>query len=224
LDLADRHAVPVSHARELVEGVRSDLSLVRIASEDELIRYAYRVASTVGLMMCRVLGVEREGDPFAIDLGIAMQLTNISRDVREDALNNRVYLPAAWVPAERVLEIARAGSSDPSVEEAVERALMLADRYYDSASLGMGYLRGAIRPGIRAAATNYRAIGSVIRRDPARALRGRVATSRRGKLLRSAVAVGTAVHEHFFRLRGPKHDSELHLPLATLSASTIPAT
>ena len=81
--------------RELLIGMISDLDLVRIQSDRDLVRYCYRAAGTVGLMMCAVLGVR---DPrawrHAVDLGIAMQLTNISRDVLEDAQACRVYLPA----------------------------------------------------------------------------------------------------------------------------------
>ena len=71
---------------------------VRVDDEAGLVRYCYHVAGTVGLMMCHILNA-RSSDAyaFAIDLGIAMQLTNISRDVLEDARMGRRYLPAAWV-------------------------------------------------------------------------------------------------------------------------------
>ncbi|MEN1705084.1 MAG: phytoene/squalene synthase family protein [Planctomycetota bacterium] len=222
-ELADRYAVPLEHARQLIAGVRSDLGEVRIRTEEELVRYAYRVASTVGLMMCRVLQVQHEGDAFAIDLGIAMQLTNISRDVREDALNDRIYLPSEWVDHESVAR-AVTGDRDAAirVSGAVERALVLADRYYESADLGMGYLRGTVRPGIRAAAANYRAIGSVIRFDPTHALTTRVSTTGSGKLARSTLAVGRAAYEHFFWPYAPRHDQTLHRPLAALGGGAAP--
>ena len=94
LDTAARRGLPLDAARELLAGVRSDLGVVRIADDDALLVYCYRVASTVGLLMCGVLGVrERDALPFAVDLGVAMQLTNICRDVAEDAGRGRVYLP-----------------------------------------------------------------------------------------------------------------------------------
>ena len=81
--------------RELLLGMISDLDVVRLQSDSELVRYCYRAAGTVGLMMCSVLGVrDLRALRHAIDLGIAMQLTNIARDVREDAEASRVYLPA----------------------------------------------------------------------------------------------------------------------------------
>ncbi|MEQ1501692.1 MAG: squalene/phytoene synthase family protein, partial [Myxococcota bacterium] len=90
--------VPVSAARQLVDGVRSDLGEVRLPDVDALIRYAYQVAGTVGLMVCPLLGVvDPVAWPFAIDLGVGMQLSNIARDVGEDAGRGRVYLPATWL-------------------------------------------------------------------------------------------------------------------------------
>lgn len=193
LSLARRHDVPLSLVHELIEGVRSDLGRVRLATLDELLRYSFRVASTVGLMMCRVLGVARDGDPFAIDLGIAMQLTNIARDVTEDAQNDRVYLPAEWVDPRAVLETVPGahGSAEgaASVRAAVVKLLDEADRYYGSAELGMQFLPLTVRGGIRAAAWNYRAIGSRIRLDEAAPLAGRVRTSTHGKLARTTAAV-----------------------------------
>lgn len=80
---------------ELLEGVASDNGKVEIGSWPELERYCYQVASTVGLIMCPILGLEDEaGKAHAIELGIAMQLTNIARDVGEDLRMGRVYLPA----------------------------------------------------------------------------------------------------------------------------------
>ena len=82
-------------AFELIKGVRSDLDEQILQDEAELLTYAYRVAGTVGLMMCQVLRVEdARAIPHAIDLGIGMQLTNIARDVKEDAERGRVYIPA----------------------------------------------------------------------------------------------------------------------------------
>jgi len=81
--------------RELLRGMMGDLATVRFETDRELLRYCYRAAGTVGLMMCSVLGVvDRRAQRHAVDLGIAMQLTNICRDVLEDAQAARVYLPA----------------------------------------------------------------------------------------------------------------------------------
>ncbi len=224
-ELAARHGIPVVHAEHLIEGVRSDVGAVRMRTSGELLRYAYRVASTVGLMMCRVLNVPRAGDPFAVDLGIAMQLTNIARDVGEDALADRVYLPASWIdPRElrRGLEGRDVSATRASVE-AVERLLRLADRYYDSADRGMRYMPMAVRPGIRAAAANYRAIGGVVRRDPARALVERARTGGASKLGRTGVAAGRAALDGWVVGRSADHDERLHAAVAPLRAEVAAA-
>jgi phytoene synthase len=223
--LAERHGVPLVLAHQLIEGVRSDLRPVRMRTQAELLRYAYRVASTVGLMMCRVLRVPPAGDPFAVDLGIAMQLTNIARDVREDAEADRYYLPESWIDHSVV-----AGAIGPgdrrSVAEAtdcVERLLGLADRYYESADGGMRYLPLAVRPGIRAAASSYRAIGEVIRRDPERALTGRARTSAIAKLSRSITATGSALLDEVSPGGRSIHDATLHTAVAPLLAPAASA-
>ena len=83
---------------ELVMGIESDLTTVRIADEDALLRYCYQVAGTVGLMMCKALETDKKlAFAHAIDLGMAMQLTNICRDVAADAALGRRYLPASVV-------------------------------------------------------------------------------------------------------------------------------
>ncbi len=80
---------------ELIEGVASDQKNVEIATWEELEHYCYQVASTVGLILCPILGLMDEaGKAHAIELGIAMQLTNIARDVGEDLEKDRVYLPS----------------------------------------------------------------------------------------------------------------------------------
>ncbi len=133
-----------------------------MTGDAELIRYGYRVAGTVGLMMCGVLGVdEPEALPFAVDLGVGMQLTNICRDVYEDRAMGRVYLPA-----ERLAEAGSStdelllGRSDPQVVSRIVRDVLgLAERYYRSADLGMRWIPLRSRVAILAASRIYRSIG-----------------------------------------------------------------
>lgn len=90
-----RCGIPKRYFEELAEGCRMDLSANRYADWIELENYCYHVAGVVGLIMCRVLDVHGErANDYAIELGNAMQLTNILRDVREDYARGRVYLPA----------------------------------------------------------------------------------------------------------------------------------
>ncbi len=95
LDTVQRFRIPHEYFFEMIEGVSEDLEPRKVATFDELYRYCYRVASVVGLTVIHIFGFE---DPRALELaekcGIAFQLTNIIRDVREDVGLNRVYLPA----------------------------------------------------------------------------------------------------------------------------------
>src|ERR671912_283947 len=89
-----RHNVPRAAARELLAGVRMDLTPSRFATWDDLRLYCYRVAGTVGLMVAPILGCQDDAAlPHAVNLGIAMQLTNVLRDIGEDARRDRLYLP-----------------------------------------------------------------------------------------------------------------------------------
>ena len=94
MEFNDERNISKKIVDDLFDGVNSDLkNEVRIETEKELLIYSYRVAGTVGLMMAKIFGVKKkESLQRAIDLGIAMQLTNIARDVVEDEKKNRVYL------------------------------------------------------------------------------------------------------------------------------------
>lgn len=151
---------------ELMRGVESDLSVVRVAHMDELQHYCYRVAGTVGLMMTAALDVHApEALPHAVDLGIAMQLTNICRDVRDDALMGRRYLPASLVGAIEPVELVNPTSAvRAQTIPALRWLLDTADRYYASGEQGLQYLPAGARTGILVAARTYRDIGTVLRK------------------------------------------------------------
>ena len=135
---------------ELIDGVESDLGTVRIPDTDALIHYCYQVAGTVGLMMCRILDAkEAAADAHAIDLGIAMQLTNICRDVVADAVLDRRYLPATLVGELAPASLLQPDTgTDAVVRSALSDLLQLADRYYQSGESGRVYLPVASRAGI----------------------------------------------------------------------------
>ncbi len=159
--LALQHGLDPMVAVRLIDTMIGDLGPVRIADQDALLRYAYGAAGTVGLLMCRLLGVtDYAALPHALDLGVAMQLTNIARDVREDAERDRIYLPASWMPAELLLQGQPSG--DPAIFAAVVRVLALAETYYQSGQRGLAYLPWRPRLAIGAAASVYREIGQRI--------------------------------------------------------------
>jgi len=152
----------------LLEGLAWDAMDQRYDSLSDLKSYCARVASAVGVMMCVLMRV-RDGDALAraADLGVAMQLTNIARDVGEDALEQRLYLPQDWMhaaglPPERFLERPEFG---PEVRGIVERLLREAERLYQRSEAGISKLPLDCRFGILAARHIYAAIG----RDVARA-------------------------------------------------------
>ena len=93
-DLIEEFNIPLKVVQDLLIGIKSDIKdKVELNSKKDLLIYSYRVAGTVGLMMAKILKVNRKSSlKSAIDLGIAMQLTNISRDVIEDSKNNRFYI------------------------------------------------------------------------------------------------------------------------------------
>lgn len=161
--------LPRLYPEALLDGMAMDVSATRYHTVDDLLAYAYRVAGVVGLMMCHVLGLsdERAVVP-AAHLGIAMQLTNICRDVAEDWQRGRLYLPASLLArhgaAPDLADRAAAGEplpadACPALAATTRELLALADRYYRSADRGMRAL--AFRPafGIRAARYLYAAIG-----------------------------------------------------------------
>jgi len=156
--LVANRAIDVQHAQQLIDGVRMDLEGIRIETSADLERYCYHVASTVGLMMTRLMGVNsRVADQHAAALGHAMQLTNIARDVLEDAQNGRSYLPGIPNPLL---------ASKEQVRASVRKILLEAETQYQLATDGIRFLPWRCRLGIRVALKVYREIGQeIIRRD-----------------------------------------------------------
>jgi 15-cis-phytoene synthase len=175
--VVQRRGVPQSYAEELIEGMAMDARGERYETLDALLHYCFRVAGVVGLMMCHVLGVS---DPRALrraaHLGLAMQLTNICRDVLEDAGRGRVYLPRQWLAPDAPLE------DRARVKQAVAELLDEADRYYASALLGLPALPWRAALAVRTAARVYRAIGVKLRARGCDVYQGRVVVSTPAKL------------------------------------------
>lgn len=223
LALSSECRIETAPALELLRGVRSDLELVRIADEAELLQYCYRVAGTVGLMMCGVLGVrDTRAYPFAIDLGIAMQLTNIARDVAEDAAQGRRYLPASMLGDVEPIEIEQPDNElRIQLATSVDALLELAEHFYVSGQRGLVFLPDRARLGIRVAARVYRRIGMRIRRVDCATWRGRAVVPAWQKL---AVAMTAVATEYLSRpaMRTRRHDHDLHRPLRGLFGASEP--
>jgi len=226
LEVADRRRFDVEPVLHLLEGARSDLGAVRIADHVSLLRYCYRVAGTVGLLMCGVLGVRAwEARPFAVDLGIAMQLTNIVRDVAEDAKMGRVYLPADRLAAEGVRpQDLVAGRADRArVARVVAGIVRDADGYYASADRGMRFIPLRARIAIYVASRVYREIGHrLLRRAGGDAFEGRTVVSTSRKAWVTMRALGHAVWNSLFGYPARSHHPDLHRGLDGLPGSDTP--
>jgi 15-cis-phytoene synthase len=187
-----KHAIPERHPLELLRGFEMDATGRVYATLDETLDYCYHVAGVVGAMMAMIMGVRDTATlNRASDLGLAFQLTNIARDVMDDAKAGRIYLPRDWLTGAGVPE---AGIAEPEHREAVfavtRRLLREADAYYRSALYGMSALplRSAI--GIGAARRVYRDIGRIVLARGAGAWEGRAIVSKRRKI---AAALSGAV-------------------------------
>lgn len=192
-DIVTRFAIPRELPQALLEGLTWDAEGRRYETPDALVDYAVRVAGTVGAMMSLLMG---RRDPSVVaracDLGIAMQLTNIARDVGEDARAGRLYLPLQWM-REAGLD-PEAWLADPRhdgrIAAVIARVLALADVFYRRSRAGIGALPASCRPGIHAACLIYAGIGREVERRRFDSISGRavVPASRKGALLLAAFA------------------------------------
>ena len=190
LTLCDEYQIDRHHGITLIDGVSQDLDTVALPSLDSLIHYAFRVAGVVGLMMAPILGAKKEGHAFAIDLGLAMQLTNIARDVLEDAQMGRRYLPGDWVDTLPATQIAvESGAHTVSVQEAIKVLLNLAEDYYQSGLAGLYYLPLHNRRAIAVAAYVYRDIGRKLLKNDCRYWQGRTVVSKPRKVFLASQAL-----------------------------------
>jgi len=187
--------LPVPVLVELVNGLLLDKEDVTISDENALLRYAYQVAGTVGILMCFILGCRKsEAFAHAIDLGIAMQLTNISRDILEDAQMGRRYIPGRWVGGlgkKEILHAAKNPNSDEcrTVQLGARKLVELAEKYYESGIRGLIYLPPRAHLSIGIAARVYRQIGIQLAENHYAWYQGRQVTSKCSKLLCSILAI-----------------------------------
>jgi len=196
---------------ELIYGIASDLNKVLFKNEKELIQYCYRVAGTVGLLMCDIFGVkDKKARMHAIDLGIAMQLTNIARDVKEDAELGRRYLPSEWIGEISPEEISENTFRPKNlVKISIERLLKIADQYYISGIHGIRFLPSGARLGILVAAQTYREIGIVIKEKKYNFYAERAYVG----LLRKIQVAAKSLFFYFKKEPYIEHDSKLHYHL-----------
>lgn len=201
--LVRRHQVSIPAAEALLAGMQSDLTPATDFRAADLMRYCFRVAGAVGVLMCPLLGLrDRRFLPHAAALGMGMQLTNIARDVGEDWRRSRCYLPLEWT---NDLRPTGAAPDAECVRGGVRRVLELADGFYAAGDSGITALDADARLAVRAASNIYRAIGTQIRRRDYRVLEQRARVSTLGKVVLFTRAALTgmmtkAVQRHFSNL------------------------
>lgn len=163
--------LPRRYPSELIAGMAMDVQETRYETLENLLLYCHRVAGVVGLMMCHVFGLSRDDALVnAAHLGIAMQLTNICRDVQEDWSLGRLYLPrrmlesagAAPLPSHISGPFPKDAATLAAMQSVMRSLLMEADRYYASAAHGISALPFRAGLAVRAAGTLYQAIGSLV--------------------------------------------------------------
>ena len=194
-DVVERYAIPRALPEGLFEGFEWDLEGRRYDDLAALETYAVRVAGTVGAMMALIMGVR--SSPLvarATDLGVAMQFSNIVRDVGEDARNGRVYLPLHWL-AEAGIDVERwlaKPAPSESLSLVVSRLLHAAADSYARADPAIDHLPRGCQPGIRAARLLYAEIGHEVERQNLDSVSRRAVVPRwrKASLLAQAVSPG----------------------------------
>lgn len=194
--VVNAHGIPERYPLELLEGFAMDARDHQYETIDDTLLYSYHVAGVVGIMMAMIMGARHTATlQRACDLGIAFQLTNIARDVIEDAARARVYLPAAWLREagiEPTPEAILDSANHEAVYSVVLRLLDTSDAYYRSARYGLQRLPFRCACAIGAARVIYRDIGNIIRNGGANILDRRAVVSTRRKYLDAFWGVSTA--------------------------------
>lgn len=203
-------AIPERYPMELLAGFDMDIHPKPYITLDDTLTYCYHVAGTVGAMMACVMGMRDSAIlDRAVDLGLAFQLTNISRDVLQDAKDQRIYLPRIWLdeagaPADPAL-FPKATSALASV---CYRLLDEADRYYESAAYGVGQLPLRCAWAVATAGAIYRDIGRLVIEGGSHAWLARKSTSKARKLWLACTSLAQAIQAIAMknRLRAPPRD------------------
>jgi 15-cis-phytoene synthase len=181
--LRRRHALPISLFECFLDSLRDDAQARRLHTEQDLLDFAYGVAGTVGLMMRPVLGAAPSADPYALALGIAMQLSNVARDVVEDAARGRTYVPFSYGVSADLLRQPADAADRRHAFAAIARVLALAETFYAYAESGLQLIPQRNRGAICVALVLYRGIGrKILRRGPERYWQGRTSLSALEKL------------------------------------------
>jgi len=186
-------------------GIDSDRNFSRYNNIHDLIKYSYRVAGCVGLIMCELMKVDNPKDRYhAIDLGIAMQITNICRDVIEDSKNGRIYIPNDMLPSDDIQ------ANKAQVIKSVEKLIALSEKYYDSALYAIKYIPIKSRFSILLALRLYQSIGKKIKRNKKIFFSNKINTNKFEKFIILNTCIIEFIFKHVFSFNSRKHNAQLH--------------
>jgi phytoene synthase len=228
-EVARERAIPRSYPAELLAGMAMDVSGTTYATVDDLIAYAWRVAGVVGLMMTHVFGTTSDDAlVHAAHLGIAMQLTNISRDVVEDWQRGRLYIPDELLARHGAAGLAgELGSDLPAsakrpIAGAIADLLAIADRYYRSGDRGIASLPWRAALAVRVARRVYAAIGAQIARAGYDVTAGRAVVTRGRKLVHVVAAAAESTFAAPARIVRAANGRGATTPARTLELRDVP--
>lgn len=209
-EVSRRYEIPKYYMLELLQGMEMDVREVEYQTLEELELYCYRVASTVGLMMCHIMGISNEKAlEHAKKLGMAMQITNICRDVKEDFERGRIYLPLNLInfPKDQLMD----SIHRQELFQVVEKLLAKAEEYYAEGEDGLKYLSWRSSLVIKIALHLYRNIGRGILRKGPESLDSRFYVTKTKKILLVSKAIFWFVLSSPIRLFSPFRRKRIEL-------------
>jgi 15-cis-phytoene synthase len=202
-ELCRTYEIEEVHPQQLLEGMRMDVEGAIIRNDDDLTLYCYRVAGVVGLMMARVMGVkDQRALKHAVETGLAMQMSNIARDVKEDFERSRTYIPESWFVTLGQPTPDFSKPFDPKMYlPHIQKLIAEAETLYASGIDGLKYLPFRAALAVASAQTIYREIGRrVLARGPA-AWESRTVVSKPRKLYLMSLAILKVIKGRLFGFR-----------------------
>ena len=200
----------------LMEGINSDKNFKRFKDNSELLRYCYKVAGVVGLMMIKALDIKQsEAKYFAIDLGMAMQLTNISRDIMQDYKKNRIYIPEnTGINKDNISDMT--SENEIKLKKVVNQIILKSEIYYKSSLNGMRYIPIRSRLAILVSLRIYQGIGIKIIKTEKKFIHENLYVTNIEKTLIVAKALIEFLIFFIFPIYKKKHNIYLHESLEGL--------
>ena len=200
----------------LMEGINSDKNFKRFKDNSELLRYCYKVAGVVGLMMIKALDIKQsEAKYFAIDLGMAMQLTNISRDIMQDYKKNRIYIPEnTGINKDNISDMT--SENEIKLKKVVNQIILKSEIYYKSSLNGLRYIPIRSRLAILVSLRIYQGIGIKITKTGKKFIHENLYVTNIEKTLIVAKALIEFLIFFIFPIYKKKHNIYLHESLEGL--------